>query len=263
MRIHCVQFDIVWENKDANHLQIERLLDDSQPEAGDLIVLPEMADVGFSFALDRIVDERSEAWASSLAAQWRCWIVHGWPVLGADGRGRNVSGLIGPNGEVIGLAEKMHPFTLGISGSPYSPGDRVRVFDVAQTLLCPLTCYDLRFPEAFRVGMRMGAEVFTVIANWPQQRSDHWRALLQARAIENQAVVIGCNRTGSDPTFRYAGGSLIIDPQGIVLAEGGDQPTVLTAELDVDSLRAWRASFPALQDVREDLLGWRGAGHSG
>ncbi len=258
MRIHCVQFDIVWETKDANHARIEQLLTESPPEPGDLVVLPELADVGFSFALDRIIDERSEAWACELARKWRCWVIHGWPVRAADGRARNVSGLAGPSGDLIGIAEKMHPFTLGNAGGVFMPGDRVRTFNIDGAVLCPLTCYDLRFPEAFRAGMRQGAEIFTVIANWPEQRADHWRALLIARAIENQAVVIGCNRTGTDPSFRYAGGSLIVDAQGTVLADGNDRPGVVSAALDIDAVRSWREAFPALQDVREDLLGGEG-----
>ncbi len=255
MRIHCVQFDIAWENKDANHTHIEQMLAESPPEAGDLVVLPELADVGFSFALDRIIDDRSQAWACRLAQQLDCWVVHGWPMRGSNGEARNVSGLAGPDGNLIGIAEKMHSFTLGNAGNVFVPGDRVQTFDIGTTVLCPLTCYDLRFPEAFRAGMRQGGEVFTVIANWPEQRADHWRSLLIARAIENQAVVIGCNRTGADPNFRYAGGSLIVDAQGVVLAEGDDRAAVISADLDLDAIRAWRAAFPVLQDVREDLLG--------
>ena len=240
MRIHCVQFDITWEDKAASHARAEAILDASNPPPGGLIVLPELGDVGFSFALDRIVDDRSEQWACQLAARWRCWVLHGWPMLGPDGKGRNVSGLCSPDGTLLGIAEKMHPFTIGNAGGVYMPGDRVRVFDVEGVSLCPLVCYDLRFPEVFRRGMSEGAEMFTVIANWPAQRAAHWRTLLIARAIENQAIVVGCNRVGSDPSFRYAGGSLIVDAEGVVVAEGGDEEEVISAEVDPTEMRTWK-----------------------
>lgn len=250
MQIHCVQFDIAWEDKPTSHARVDALLEAADPQPGGLIVMPELGDVGFSFALDRIVDHQSERWACELAARWQCWVVHGWPIRGSDGKGRNVSGLAAPDGRLIGIAEKMHPFTQANGSNAYMPGDRVRVFDVVEAKLCPLICYDLRFPESFRTGVRQGAEMYTVIANWPAQRANHWRALLIARAIENQAVVIGCNRVGSDKSWRYAGGSLIVDAKGEVLAEGGDGDEVVSAEVDLAEVRRWREEFGALEDAR-------------
>jgi predicted amidohydrolase len=124
-----------------------------------------------------------------------------------------------------------------------------------EAAVCPLICYDLRFPELWRVAALAGAEVFTIGASWPEVRQAHWRALLIARAIENQAYVVGVNRVGRDPSHGYAGGSLIVAPDGEILAEGGRAPTVLVADLDLASLRAWRAEFPALRDVRPELIG--------
>jgi len=250
MLIHCVQFDIAWEDKAANHARVDALLEAHSPPPGGLIVLPELGDVGFSFALDHIIDDRSEQWARTLAARWQCWVNHGWPMRGPDHLGRNVSGLFAPDGTLVGVAEKMHPFTIGNAGGTYMPGERVRVFDMHGMGLCPLVCYDLRFPESFRDGVRAGAELYTVIANWPAERASHWRALLIARAIENQAIVVGCNRVGSDRTYRYGGGSLIVDAQGTVVAEGGDGDEVVSAAVDVTGMRAWREAFGVLGDAR-------------
>ena len=113
-------------------------------------------------------------------------------------------------------------------------------------------CYDLRFPEAFRSVVRRGAEVLVVIANWPEPRRDHWRTLLQARAIENQCYVVGVNRTGTDPKLSYSGDSMIVAPRGEVLADAGSDERVISAELDGEALRAYRAEFPVLSDIRED-----------
>ena len=121
--------------------------------------------------------------------------------------------------------------------------------------VCPLVCYDLRFPELWRVAALAGAEVFTIGASWPEARQAHWRALLIARAIENQAYVVGVNRVGRDPSHQYRGGSMIVAPGGEIIAEAGREPTVVDAELDPEALRRWREEFPALQDVRPELIG--------
>jgi omega-amidase len=118
----------------------------------------------------------------------------------------------------------------------------------------PFVCYDLRFPEIFRNAIKKGAQVLTVIANWPEPREAHWLALLKARAIENQAFVIGVNRCGRDPKLAYSGRGQVIDPRGNVLADGGNAEGVFGAELDLASLAAYRKDFPALQDMRGGWL---------
>ncbi len=251
MRIHCVQYDIVWEDKPANHALVEGLIATSDVRPGDVVVLPELGDVGFSLALDRIVDEQSSKWACTLAGALGCWVLHGWPERRGDG-GRNVAGLASPDGRLMGTAEKLHPFTGGQEQRAYKGGVAATVFDLDGVGFCPLICYDLRFPESFRAASAAGAEVFAVIANWPRVRLQHWRTLSMARAIENQAAVIACNRTGRDPHMTYGGGSLIIDHQGEVLVEAGDTPLVISAEIDIKALRAWRSTFPALADARDE-----------
>ncbi len=118
-----------------------------------------------------------------------------------------------------------------------------------------LICYDLRFPELWRLAAIAGTEVFTIGASWPAARRHHWRQLLIARAIENQAFVVAANRIGDDPHLSYAGGSMVVSPTGEILAEAGDHEAVLRARLDLASLREWRRDFPALSDLHRDLLG--------
>ena len=119
---------------------------------------------------------------------------------------------------------------------------------------CPLICYDLRFPELFRIGMQMGANLFIVIACWPKARIDHWVSLLKARAIENQAYVVGVNRAGADSETEFGGRSLVIDPMGKFLADAGTGESVTHAELDLNRLNAWREKFPVLKHARPDFL---------
>jgi len=261
MQVAAVQYDIAWEDKDANHAIIERMLEEAGIAAGTFVLLPELADTGFSLDVQAIVDDRSTAWGADLARRRRIWLQMGYPALGADGMGRNCATIFSPAGEAIGTYEKVHPFSYGREAEHYSGGERLMVRRLPEADLpgagavCPLICYDLRFPELWRPAAAAGAEIFTLGASWPNTRQAHWRALLIARAIENQAFVVAANRVGDDPHLSYSGGSIIISPMGEVLAEAGEEEAVLAAELDLAGLRRWRAEFPALRNLKKTLLG--------
>jgi omega-amidase len=255
VRVAAIQFDIAWEDKPANHETIERMLDEAGTAAGTFVVLPELGDTGFSFNLDAIVDDRTLPWATDLARRREVWLQAGYAERGPDGRGRNCAAIIDPSGAVRGVYRKVHPFSYSEEPEHYAGGDEVIVRRCAEVLVCPLICYDLRFPELWRLAARAGTEVFTIGASWPAVRKAHWRALHIARAIENQAYVVAVNRVGRDPALAYAGGSMIVAPTGEILAEGGNEPVVLTADLDLEALRGWRAEFPALRDIRPELIG--------
>lgn len=117
--------------------------------------------------------------------------------------------------------------------------------------MTPFICYDLRFPEPFRF-VASETDLFVVVANWPEVRRDHWRTLLRARAIENQAYVAGVNRVGDGGKLHYAGDSALIDPLGETLAEAGDSEAVLVGEISADRVREARERFPVLGDVRPE-----------
>jgi predicted amidohydrolase len=255
VRVAAVQTDIAWEDKPANHETIERMLGEAGIAPGTFVLLPELSDTGFSFNLDAIVDDRTLPWASDLARRLEIWLQAGYAERGPDGRGRNCAAIIDPQGAVRGVYRKVHPFTYSDEPKYYTGGDQVIVRGCPEVRVCPLICYDLRFPELWRIAARAGTEVYTIGASWPASRKAHWRALHIARAIENQAYVVAVNRVGRDPALEYAGGSMIVSPTGEVLAEGGAEPVVLTADLDLDALRQWRAEFPALRDIRPELLG--------
>lgn len=255
MRVAAIQFDIVWEDKPANHAIVERMLDDVKIEAGTFVLLPELGDTGFSFNLEKTMDGATLPWAKRVARERGIWLQPGYAERGSDGKGRNCAAVIGPDGEVRGVYQKVHPFSYGREIEHFSGGEKLVICEVDGAPLCPLICYDLRFPELWRHAALTGAEIFTIGASWPAPRQAHWRALLIARAIENQSYIVAVNRVGSDPHLPYAGGSIIVSPQGEVLAEGGEETAVLTAELDFEALREWRKTFPALRDVHRALLG--------
>lgn len=261
MRAHLVQFDIAWEDKPRNYARVRRLIADAAEAGrlrpGDLAVLPEMFDTGFSFTLDRTEDRggKTLAFIREVAAEFRITLHGGRTVVGPDGRGLNLATVAGPDGAVLAEYAKVHPFTYGREGEFFTGGDRVVTYawraDEDRTLtVCPAVCYDLRFPELFRRGLMMGAEAFALGANWPAPRAHHWRALLIARAIENQAFVFGVNRCGNDPHLAYAGGSIAVGPKGDVLGEMGGEEGVLSVDVDVAALREWRETFPAWKDLR-------------
>ncbi len=257
MRVTCVQFDIAWQDKPANFAKVRTLLAGANAcEAGGLIVLPEMFSTGFSMDVQSAAEglpAPAEGFLAEFARRYGCYALGGVVNTASDGRGLNEAVLIGPAGRHLMRYAKMHPFSYAGESEHFAPGEAPVVAEIAGTSLSPFICYDLRFPEVFRAASLAGAEVLVVISNWPASRSEHFHALLTARAIENQAWVVGVNRVGSDPNVRYSGGSVVIDPFGRTVADAGDGETVLSTEMDVQALRQYRQEFPVLADAR---CGW-------
>lgn len=224
-------------------------------ERDTYVLLPELGDTGFSCDLDKIVDDQTLPWARRLAQRLGIWLQPGFAEYGPDGMGRNCAAIISPQGDVLGIYRKVHPFSFGREIDHYRGGEELVLRPCPRAVTCPMICYDLRFPELWRIAAGAGAEVFTIGASWPSARQSHWRALLIARAIENQAYVVSVNRVGADPHLPYVGGSVIVSPTGEILAEAQDAPTILQAELDLDALHRWRNEFPALKDMRRQLVG--------
>ena len=146
---------------------------------------------------------------------------------------------------------KIHPFSYAGEHEHYAAGDRVVTVEIEGVRVTPLVCYDLRFPEPFRVAAAE-TDLFAVVANWPEPRREHWRTLLKARAIENQAYVAGVNRVGDGGGAHYAGDSALVAPLGETLAEGDDRQRVLVADVEPEKAAKLRARFPALQDRRPE-----------
>jgi predicted amidohydrolase len=167
-----------------------------------------------------------------------------------EGRGLNQSVVFAPDGQETARYTKMQPFNLGGEGQHYAAGQQIVTFSWQGFVVAPFVCYDLRFPELFRAGARAGAQLFVVIASWPVKRIQHWVTLLQARAIENLAYVVGVNRCGDDPKYSHNGHSLIIDPHGATLADAGMKEGVFSADVAVAEVVSWRKDFPALNDMR-------------
>lgn len=254
MNIVALQFDMVWENKAANFEKVSRLLTEAAPKPDSLIVLPEMFATGFSMNTAAIAENyggETERFLAELSKKHRAFIVAGAAMRARDGRCRNKALVFSPAGELLAFYAKMRPFTPGGELDHYTPGEKPITFALGDCQVSPFVCYDLRFPELFRQAAAASRpELFVVIASWPEKRIQHWVTLLQARAIENQAFVVGVNRVGSDPYYKYCGRSLIVNPQGEILADGGEREMILSASLDLPSLRKYREGLPFLNDMK-------------
>lgn len=256
MNIFAVQPDIVWESKAENYERIRTMLAHTSPGADSLIVLPEMFSTGFSMNLAitrQGAGREDEQFLAALAREHRSCVIAGAVSPGADGKGRNDSLAFSPDGALLARYTKIHPFSLGGESAEHEYGNEIVTFQWGGFTIAPFVCYDLRFPEIFRAAALKGAELFVVIALWPVKRQQHWLTLLQARAIENQAYVIGVNRVGAEPQYQYAGRSVVVDPHGFIIADAGERECVLQSSIDPEVVRSWRSNFPALRDAH-----WKG-----
>ncbi|HSE65032.1 MAG TPA: nitrilase-related carbon-nitrogen hydrolase, partial [Thermoanaerobaculia bacterium] len=246
MRVALLQLDLAWEDVAENHRRAARLLARAKEGGATLAVLPEMFSTGFSMDAGRIAQPEggaSETFLRDQARELDLWILASVPERGEPAP-RNMAMLASPDGAVVKYA-KIHPFSFAGEDRVYAAGDRVVTADVAGVRVTPLVCYGLRFPEPFRAAAEE-TDLFVVVANWPGERREHWRTLLRARAIENQAYVVGVNRAGEGNALTYAGDSAAIAPLGETLAEAGAGEQVLFADVDPEVVRKLRERFPAL-----------------
>lgn len=259
LRVALGQVDITWHDRAGNLDRAETLVARAAAQGARLVVLPEMFAVGFT--MDAAQADAHEgptaAWARNVAARHDVTLLVGIPELPAEtvpgdaARPHNVALLVRPDGTTARYA-KTHLFSFSAENDHYRPGDRVVTWDVEGVRITPLICYDLRFPEPFRLAAD-DTDLFVVIASWPERRAAHWRLLLRARAVENQAWVAGVNRVGTGDGLAYRGDSALVDPWGEVRIEAAMQEALLLVDLDTEVVRAARESFPPLRDRRADL----------
>jgi omega-amidase len=258
MQIIGCQFDMTWEDKPANFAKVRALLNGAKIEPRALIVLPEMFATGFSMNVAATAEARNgptQKFLTQLAIDKQAFVIGGIVTANGDGRGRNEALVLDPQGKEIQRYCKLHPFSPSGENAHFARGDKTCAFNWGPFRVALFVCYDLRFPEIFRLQSQHGANLIVVIANWPSPRDSHWQALLKARAIENQAYVVGVNRVGKDPKLEYLGHSLIFDPRGETLAAAGEGEQLIEARIEVEPLLEFRQQFPVLADLRPEFLG--------
>jgi predicted amidohydrolase len=254
LRVALLQMDMAWEDVAENHRRAARLLARAADAGAKLALLPEMFSTGFSMEPERVAEEPGGISERFLVAQARAF---GLSILAsvpqkdpAAPLPQNVALLALPAGGVTRYA-KIHPFTFGGEDKVYTGGDRIVTVTVDGVRVTPLVCYDLRFPEPFRLAAE-DTDLFALVANWPEARREHWRTLLRARAIENLCYVAGVNRVGDGGKLHYTGDSAVISPWGEVLAEGSAKESVLVCDVEPAAVRDARERFPVLRDRRPD-----------
>jgi predicted amidohydrolase len=249
-----LQFNIAWEDKKRNFSRVRDLIAAHQPEKNSLVALPEMFATGFTMNVSTMAEPYggdTEHFLAETAKEFGIYLIGGAAMLGRDGRARNKALVFSPEGKLIAWYAKMRPFTPGGESAKYVAGESPATFRWGDCTVSPFVCYDLRFPELFRAAAHAHRpELFVVIASFPEKRILHWTRLLQARAIENQAYVLGVNRIGSDPSFEYPGRSMIVDADGEIIADAGAKECLIGAALDLQKLRKYRAGLPFLDDLR-------------
>ncbi|MBZ0276461.1 MAG: carbon-nitrogen family hydrolase [Anaerolineae bacterium] len=165
----------------------------------------------------------------------------------------NSSAFFAPNGRMLGVYRKLHLFRLMQEDEWLQPGSAPLALDLPWGNTGLAICYDLRFPELFRRYAVGGAKMVIIPAEWPLVRVEHWRALMIARAIENQCYMIGVNAAGTIGDTVFGGHSLIVDPWGKIIVEGGEDPMMLTADIEMDVVDEVRRRIPVFEDRREDV----------
>ena len=245
MKLLALQLDIAWEDRDTNFAKVEQLLAAAKPEPNTLVVLPEMFATGFSMSPLASEPERGPtgAFLSRLAKQWQVTLMGGAAI-----GGRNQALVFSHDGTLLTRYTKLKPFRAG--GEIYEAGTEPVVFPWQGIQVAPFICYDLRFPEVWRSAAKQWQpELFLDIASWPSARAHHWVRLLQARAIENQAYVLGVNRCGTDPYFTFPGRTMLVDWHGEIVADAGSEEGTLTSMLDIPALREYRSQLRFLDDL--------------
>jgi len=254
LTVTLIQTELEWEDVAANLHRFDHLIGSLQV-ATDLIVLPEMFTTGFSMNASALAEDmsgRAVGWLRETARHAAAVVVGSVMVID-DGRFYNRLCWTGPNGEIT-TYDKKHLFRYAGEDQVYTAGSDSLLVELKGWKIKPFVCYDLRFPAWVR-NTDHTYDLALFVANWPQRRAEHWKLLLQARAIENQAYVIGVNRIGTDGNGLYhSGDSSVIDPIGNILFRSAHAPCVFTLTLERARLDDYRQSFPAWKDADQFLL---------
>jgi len=259
------------EDTERNLATADRLVREAAARGAELVALPEKWSVlgraAQMAAAAETLDGPAISWARSIARELGIDLIAGSIVERVSGRRKtsNTSVHVGPDGELRGVYRKLHMFDVEVDGVVYAeseneqPGDEVVVSECSGGVRLGMSvCYDLRFPELYRILAVRGAEVIVAPSAFTLATTrDHWEVLVRARAIENQAFLIAPNQIGSHPGgYRSGGRSLIVDPWGLVLASAPDTEAVIVADLDLGSLHDVRRRLPSLAHRRSDAYAW-------
>lgn len=251
MKLGLAQYAPIWENPEENILKIEELIKSSNSRF-DLIIFPEMTLTGFTMNAQKFAEEIDgigTKYFMHLAQRLKTDILSG--IIERDG---NIIYNSLVHFDSMGLIRaryrKIHPYSNAKEDQHYTAGEEIVTTKMNQIKIGLSICYDLRFPELYRHYLKESVEVLINIANWPLPRIEHWKALLRARAIENQCFMVGVNRVGDDPDNKYNGCSAVFDPMGneIVMIQGSEM--IIEEEIETEMVNKTRDTLPFLKDIK-------------
>ena len=252
MKIALFQASIDWEQPQANFERAEPQIKAAAAAGARMILLPEMFACGFSMNTDVVAENGDGPTPSFLrrcAKTYGIWVGATFPCKSADGgRPTNRFLLAGPDGSETHY-DKIHPFSFAKEDEFYAAGTEFVHTTIEGIRFTLFVCYDLRFADEFWKTADE-TDAYLVVANWPDKRREHWRTLLKARSIENQAYVAAVNRVGEGHGLNYSGDSIVLDPWGAPLCEGNKDEVLLLADIDPQRVAHARAKFPIRQDRR-------------
>ncbi len=255
LRIAGIQHDIVWNDRDANYARLAPMITAAAGSGAGLVLCTETFSTGFVVDGELVGEPEggpSSAFLTDQAGANGVWVGGSCAEIPADGSGDNrpynTFVLASPDGAVHRY-RKVHPFTHAGEEKHFRAGSELVTVDIGGLRCTPLVCYDLRFADEFWATARR-TDAYLVVANWPSKRRAHWQVLLQARAIENQAYVVGVNRVGQGGGSDYAGDSRVVDPLGELLATAALGETTLLADLSASRVADTREHFRFMQDRR-------------
>ncbi len=254
MKISLVQPDTSWENKTENLADLENLVSPLFNKT-DIVVLPEMFNTGFSMDPERLGEkpgQESFRWMKRIAEKGNFGICGSY-IVNENKLFYNRFIFVSPGNE-IWQYDKRHLFRMADEQNFFTAGKERVIFRFRDMRICPLICYDLRFPVWSR--NRNDFDLLIYSANWPERRRSAWNTLIRARAIENQCFVAGVNRVGTDGNdIKYAGESILINYLGDTLADAGQNLSgVVTAEISINELSEFRTKFPFMNDADDFVI---------
>ncbi len=247
MKIGLLQYDVKWLDVKTNFKTIEFYLS-SCDDKPNIIFLPEMFDTGYIMEPHKIQNfnpEYSILEMTRLAGKYKVILAGSIP----NKVGENYyNSFFYVNGKgIIGQYDKVHLFSLAGESQHYTSGKQPKDIEIANIKIRPQVCYDLRFP--YSSYNNSGYDILAFVANWPKPRISQWQALLEARAIENQAYVIGVNRIGLDANgYEYNGHSMVADYTGTVVLDCQDKEGLFTININLEEMNKYRLKLPFLQD---------------
>ena len=256
LTVSLAQMNIALGDIKRNVGVMSKMTAEAARRGSHVIVFPELWSTGYALArgeeLASPLNSGLFTDVSAIADQNKIAVTGSFLEKRGEGNIANSAAFFSPKGRMMGVYRKIHLFRLMEEDQYLKPGSSPLTLELPWGKSSLAICYDLRFPELFRRYALEGAIMVIIPAEWPLQRIDHWRALLVARAIENQIYIVATNSVGKTGDTVFGGHSMVVDPWGKILIEGGDEPNLLTVDIELDRVGEVRQAIPVFEDRRPD-----------